>query len=155
LPVHFLPPWAVPISRYLVFVRRLMILFALIALGGVVLIGRLAQLQLLQAQEWRDRAQSFINRHYIIETSRGAIIDRNGRALALDKACYDLAIDYRAMNLDDQWISRQASARMTAMGIKGRERKERFAQIKADIAQQIQRIPEAISQWTGVPITEI
>lgn len=122
----------------------------------MTLMARLAQLQLVQAERWQAEAGKFVNRHYAIETSRGSILDRNGRAMALDLPCYDLAIDYRAMNYDDLWITRQAIARLNALGIKGRrERLARLAELKAQIAQQIDEIPDAVSKAFGVPKEEI
>jgi len=134
------------------FVRRLVILFVFIALGAVVLVARLAQLQLVQAQKWQTQAQTFIQRHYVIETSRGPILDRLGRVLAIDKPCYDLAIDYRAMNLDDLWITQQAVLRLNALGLKSRrDRLQKLPEIKAQIAQQILAIPQLITTYFGVP----
>jgi penicillin-binding protein 2 len=134
------------------FVRRLLILFVLLGLGAAALCLRLVQLQIVQAATYRAQAQAMVNRHYIIETSRGTIRDRYGRALAQDVPCYDLAIDYRAMNLDDQWITREAVRRLNAAGV--RDRRDRLTQLpglKAQIAAQIDAIPNVLALICPIP----
>ena len=134
------------------FARRLVILLVLLALGAAVLVGRLAQLQILQAEAWRAQAVAMVNRHSIIETSRGAIRDRYGRVLAQDVPCYNLAIDYRAMNMDDIWIEDVAVRRLKAAGVK--DRRERLAQLpqaKAQVAEQIEDIPHMLARVCALP----
>ena len=88
--------------------RRLIILFILFTLGAAALAIRLARLQLVQADQWRQEMRVLTKRQTRIDTYRGAILDRNGKVLAQDVPCDDLSIDYRAMNHDDQWLTRQA-----------------------------------------------
>ena len=136
--------------------RRLIILFSLLTLCAVVLLLRLGHMQVLHAQRWQDEARSFSNRHYILTTTRGVIEDRNGHVLARDEPCTDLAIDYRAMNYDDRWITRTAIDRMKARGVS--DRKDRLARLpdeKAAIANQIDLIPTMISARCNIPIEEI
>ncbi|MEI8197619.1 MAG: penicillin-binding transpeptidase domain-containing protein, partial [Phycisphaerae bacterium] len=82
----------------------------------------------------------------------GAIRDRYGRVLAQDVPCYNLAIDYRAMNMDDRWIEDVAVTRLKAAGI--RDRRERLAQLpnaKAQVASQIENIPELLARLCSLP----
>ena len=85
--------------------RRLVVLFILFIAGFAALGVRLAKLQLAEATVSHNKMRDFLHRHQEIETSRGQILDRNGVTLAHDVVCDDLAIDYRAMNLDDQWLT--------------------------------------------------
>jgi len=131
--------------------RRLWILFVAFFLGFAALGARLAKLQLSDAATWQGRLQKFLHHQYIIETYRGTIVDRNGRPLAQDVPSDELAIDYRAMNLDDIWITRQAIARMQASGEWAALEKNPSAQlqrrdeVKGEIADQIDAIPGAIA----------
>ena len=136
--------------------RRLFILFTALGLGAVILVLRLGHMQVLHAQRWQDEARSFTNRHYIIATTRGAIIDRDGRILAEDVPCTDLAIDYRAMNYDDGWITHTAIDRLKAQGVADRkERLTRLPDAKARIADQLDSIPARISERCNVPVEDI
>src|SRR5579864_3547916 len=92
--------------------RRLLTLFILFLAGFLILGFRLAKLQLADADHWQDQMRDATRHTYPIDTARGAILDRNGVVLAKDVPCDDLAIDYRAMNLDDQWLSSTALKRI-------------------------------------------
>jgi cell division protein FtsI/penicillin-binding protein 2 len=127
--------------------RRLIILFILFVLGFVALGLRLATLQLADARQAQDQMREALHRVQKIETSRGQILDRNGISLARDVVCDDLAIDYRAMNLDDRWLTDAAKARL---------RNEKFASYddrlraisdtKAALAARIDSFPAVIAQ---------
>jgi penicillin-binding protein 2 len=139
-----------------VLIRRLFLLLACCVLALTALGARLAQLQLGQAQRWRDEAQLFIRRHQVIETSRGTIYDVRGHVIAQDEGCYDLAIDYRAMNLDDRWITQVARTRMTADGITGRQdRTAHLPEYKRKIADQIDATPTLLARLCGLSDEDI
>lgn len=132
-------------------VRRLLLLMLFLVVLMVGLGARLAELQIKQSQRWKDEAQLYIRRHMIVETTRGPIVDVKGRVLAEDEGCYDLAIDYRAMNLDDRWITQVARARMTSDGITRKaDRQKNLPDYKRKVADQIQAIPAAISKICGL-----
>jgi penicillin-binding protein 2 len=144
--------------------RRLIILFVLVAVVMVVISLRLGQLQIAQAVKWQAEARTFIDRPHLVETSRGSILDCHGHALALDTACYDLAIDYRAMSLDDRWITQRALARLNIEGVTGRAaRRAKLLAYKAQIVDQIVGNPEkgvrgiaqVVAQKCNVPIEEV
>ncbi|MFN2633587.1 MAG: penicillin-binding protein [Thermoanaerobaculia bacterium] len=66
------------------FPRRRRNLFALFLIGwGVIVVGRLAQLQLAQGAKYRAKAQRQQERQIEISPRRGAILDREGRELAV------------------------------------------------------------------------
>src|SRR5689334_21732100 len=102
--------------------RRLLILFLCFLLGFFILALRLAKLQLADSAYWKDEMRRFVHRHQVLETYRGPITDRNGLVLAHDVPSDELAIDYRAMNLDDAWLSRTAIERLKTLGEWGRFR---------------------------------
>src|SRR5205085_3405822 len=125
---------------------RLIILFVLFAGAMGLLSLRLGHLQISQAEQWQREARSFVHRHLPIDTARGVIVDRNGVIVAQDMHCFDLAIDYRAMNLDDRWITRAARQRLREAGVT--ERKEIIARMpaaKERVVAEIESYPEAIA----------
>lgn len=135
--------------------RRLAVLFIAFVLGMVILAFRLGNLQISQADQWRQEARTFVHRHGIIETSRGAILDRNHEPLARDEPCFDLAIDYRAMNLDDRWVTRTARLRLKDEKLRGKEYLVRLTEEKAAVADLVDAIPDAIRQHCGIPIDQV
>ncbi|MCK5586273.1 hypothetical protein KAJ02_09400, partial [Candidatus Bipolaricaulota bacterium] len=58
-----------------------------------VILGRFAQLQILQHQYWRERAQASQERTIELPPQRGAIMDRNGTVLAVDIKAMAIAVD--------------------------------------------------------------
>ena len=136
--------------------RRLITLFILFALGFLALGFRLAKLQLADAGHWQEQMQNATRRRYSIDTARGAILDRNGAVLAKDVPCDDLAIDYRAMNLDDQWLSSMALKRIASEKFENAlDKRRRRDEMKKIIADQVDAIPEAIAQVCHVPREDI
>jgi cell division protein FtsI/penicillin-binding protein 2 len=127
--------------------RRLIILFALFVLGFAALGMRLATLQLTDAGTAQDDMRKALHRVEKIETSRGQILDRNGISLARDVVCDDLAIDYRAMNLDDLWLTNAARARLKNEKFASYEdRLYRIKEMKAALAARIDTFPDVIAQ---------
>jgi cell division protein FtsI/penicillin-binding protein 2 len=58
-----------------------------------VVLGRFAQLQILQHQYWLGRAQASQERTIELPPQRGAIMDRNGTVLAVDVKAMAIAVD--------------------------------------------------------------
>ncbi|MGH8596844.1 MAG: hypothetical protein ACREXT_09325, partial [Gammaproteobacteria bacterium] len=77
------------------FENRLRVLLGVLALGVLVLLGRLGQLQIVNADYYRQRAErSLILTPSQLPFVRGSIRDRNGEVLVSDQPCWDLTIDY-------------------------------------------------------------
>ena len=70
--------------------RIMLVAFAVVL---AVILGRFAQLQILQHQYWRERAQASQERTIELPPQRGAIMDRNGTVLAVDIKAMAIAVD--------------------------------------------------------------
>src|SRR5439155_21343854 len=90
----------------------LKILLGIIFSLAAVMFARAVQLQVAQKGDWDKKAVDFGRRFDAVETSRGRILDRTGRVLASDAPCIDVAVDYRAISLDADWVKRQAQLRL-------------------------------------------
>ncbi|HEY4328634.1 MAG TPA: penicillin-binding transpeptidase domain-containing protein [Phycisphaerae bacterium] len=134
------------------FNRRLLILFVAFFLGFGILVLRLAKLQLVEAQLWRGRVAQFLHPQYSIESYRGMIVDRNGQVLARDVPSDELAIDYRAISFDDDWLTKKAADQLRAQGKWGdyfssrAQRNLAIEEIKPDLYDKIQAIPHAVAE---------
>ncbi|HUE76540.1 MAG TPA: penicillin-binding transpeptidase domain-containing protein [Longimicrobiales bacterium] len=73
-------------------VRRRRLLLAGLLAGGMVLIGRGFQLQVLQAAEWEGRAARQQREQVVLPAERGTIYDRNGVPLATTRAMVRVAV---------------------------------------------------------------
>jgi len=58
-----------------------------------IILGRFAQLQILQHDYWSDRAEAMQERIIELPPQRGAILDCNGDVLAVDVKAMAIAVD--------------------------------------------------------------
>ena len=86
-------PFTARTESELVTKRRGRIVGAVLLLCFIVLIARLAQLQILQHGEWAALAASIQERTVKLDPRRGAIYDRNGTILAFDVKATAIAVD--------------------------------------------------------------
>jgi penicillin-binding protein 2 len=134
---------------------RLFFLLTIVLIGMLIIALRLTQLQAFESSHWRDKSRSFAYRHYIIPTMRGPIVDRFGRILAVDEPCYNLAINYQAMNRDRQWITDTALRRLekqyhTRSAIVGHLSGERHK-----ILARLNRMPQRIAALCKLPVSAV
>jgi stage V sporulation protein D (sporulation-specific penicillin-binding protein) len=73
--------------------RRGRVLAFLLALGGLVVVGRLVQLQVIEAGHWRAYASVVQERTLEVAPRRGSIFDRDGTPLAYDVKAAAVAVD--------------------------------------------------------------
>ncbi|RZL27799.1 MAG: penicillin-binding protein 2, partial [Rubrivivax sp.] len=74
------------------FLRRTFVVGGLSALGITALIGRLAQLQLVQAQEYSNLASQNQFNFRLVPPPRGRILDRNGVVIAGNRPSFRVLV---------------------------------------------------------------
>src|SRR5688500_3673010 len=96
------------------FERRLKMFLVVLFFMTLVLVGRAMQLQVFGREYWRERAGEVMRRSSMVETTRGRILDRQGRPVAVDKPCIDACVDYRAIVTppDEKWVTNVARRRL-------------------------------------------
>ena len=135
--------------------QRLILLLSAAVAALAVIALRLAQLQLAEAKFWRAQAQSFSYRHYVLPTRRGPIVDCRGRYLAIQTPCYNLAIQYQAMNRDDRWITQEALRRLEKRYPSRRAVLEHLGAERRRIVAALRHLPEAISRYCTLPLADV
>jgi len=88
------------------FHRRLVLIGTAYALAIAALALQLGHLTLVRGQQLRQQAEARLRYAEWIPTTRGRILDRKGRVVAHDRACYHVAIDYRVIS--GAWAREQA-----------------------------------------------
>jgi len=78
-----------PSAQCRVHTRRCRFLSSLVLIAALTMTARAAQIQLVQADQWRNRAESQGNLHGTLPAARGAIFDRHGRPLAVSTEEFD------------------------------------------------------------------
>src|SRR5216117_2965710 len=71
---------------------RLQVIQAAMFVGLVALIGRAAQVQLVQGKRWASEAQIQRTEHIVLSARRGALLDRYGTPLALTQETYHVGV---------------------------------------------------------------
>ena len=87
--------------------KRLKIFAFFCTLVAAVCIARLAYIQLNPHSAWQSQLEKIrTGKCTELVALRGKILDRNGKALATDEACFTLCIDYRFARLADErfWL---------------------------------------------------
>ncbi|MCC6833326.1 MAG: hypothetical protein IT200_18475 [Thermoleophilia bacterium] len=90
------------------FHRRLVLIGAAYGIAVVALGAQLGRLTLVRGQELLAQAEARLRYAQWVPTTRGRILDRKGRVLAHDRACYHVAVDYRVIS--GAWAREQARA---------------------------------------------
>ena len=113
---------------------------------------RAAQLQVFGRNYWQQQATDAMKKSRLIETTRGTIFDAKGKPIALDVACTDAAVDYRAVldTPDPTWVAAQAVARVR------RDLGDGYGKISSDARKQridkqklvvVQDLPRCGGRW--------
>ena len=93
------------------FERRLKIFLGILLGVMSVLLLRAVHLQIITRSHWARQAEDFRKRPVYVETTRGRILDHNGAEIAVDEACLDACVDYRAISRNEKWIDNLAIRR--------------------------------------------
>lgn len=104
--------------------RRMLQLFAFLAAWALVVVARLAQVQVLHHQEYLSRAQRQQERTLSLEPVRGSILDSKGRVLAESVAAISVYADPQA--IADVGATARALARIPALDLTEDEIQEKL-----------------------------
>src|SRR5258706_4768414 len=104
--------------------RRLLQIFAFLAAWALVIVARLAQVQLMRHDEYVVRAQRQQERTVSLEPVRGSILDRKGRVLAESVAAVSLYADPQA--IVDSAATARALAKIPAIDLSADEIEEKL-----------------------------
>jgi len=79
------------------FHRRLLLLMGVMLMATAALGAQLVRLTVVKHEGYRTEAESALVRRRLVPTRRGQILDRKGRVLAIDRPCFDIAVDYNVI----------------------------------------------------------
>jgi cell division protein FtsI/penicillin-binding protein 2 len=94
---------------------RLIFVVVLIYLGVVVVVGRLAIIQLVQGKHYANRSKMQSQQRLVLKAHRGSILDRKGRVLASDPA-EKVDVDTRLLSADSTELGKTALSRIYPHG---------------------------------------
>jgi penicillin-binding protein 2 len=97
-----------------VFERRLRIFTGVLIFATLALLSRVFEVQVVAHSYWSKQAIGMLTKPQITETTRGRILDIRGNPLAVDTACTDACVDYRAIvdPPDPVWLKQIVAERL-------------------------------------------
>jgi penicillin-binding protein 2 len=157
--------------------RRIIIFMFIAGAMMLALVVRLAQLQVLEVDEFRAQWEESMRKQELLPTSRGRIMDSHGRILAVDLPCKDFCLDYRFLIADARWVRRQVSiiarrqnlSRSEAQGVYDQWSQDTWrlagelaaaAGVDLDrkvqnVVQSVQRVRNSAAARAGIPDFEV
>ncbi|MBC7834350.1 MAG: hypothetical protein H7Y88_04515 [Phycisphaerales bacterium] len=97
------------------FIRRLLLIGGLVTFATALPIIQLFRVTVVRGEELREKAERHLVVEKLLPTTRGRILDRNGRVLALNRPSYDIAVDYKVIT--GEWAFQQARGRAKKLNI--------------------------------------
>lgn len=88
------------------FQRRVLVLAACAMIVNILLLFQLLRLAIFEGEQHRGVAEARLKQQDWLPTWRGAILDRQGRELAIDEPAYDVAFAYEAIT--GSWAEQRA-----------------------------------------------
>jgi cell division protein FtsI/penicillin-binding protein 2 len=143
-----------------VFETRLKVLLAVLAIALAVIVARLVELQVLDAEQYRRRAKAvLLLAPKALPFVRGRILDRFGNLLASDEPSWDVCVDYHILDPDsqDKDVSPEVLDEIDEMWadlvrFSGLTRAELGERVQS-IVERVERIQEAVKQRRGFDVT--
>lgn len=142
------------------FERRLKISLGILLSMMSILLLRAVHLQVITKAQWVQAAEDFKKKETYIETTRGRILDWKGHELAIDEACMDACVDYRAITRDAAWIREVAIARAksdteTWTHANAAKRKSIIEETSKEVKSDIDNMFVLLAKETGRHIDQI
>jgi penicillin-binding protein 2 len=135
------------------FRRRLTWFWILLTATACGLIGRLVDIQVIHAEEYRDQAAHMLTQPVrYLRAPRGSILDRNGRVLVSHEPSFDISVHYAV-------LTGQSTEYLQALARELRRRGEYPATMSLDeiagrLRVQIAETWQRLSELTGQPVSE-
>lgn len=121
------------------------------AILATILVVRLADLQLVHAGHYRQKAQSALElRPKTVQPIRGRILDRMGRELAAVEPSWDIRLDYGVISMDAEAVGRWVKT-LDRTGYYGRgaESEQRTNMIEERFRRDVEYVWNQIARFSG------
>ncbi|MHC5007333.1 MAG: penicillin-binding transpeptidase domain-containing protein [Planctomycetota bacterium] len=141
------------------FHRRLTLLWSVAAVMTLLLAAQMTKLAVGEGPVRRAAAQRRLNLVTVLPTTRGRILDRHGRVLAVDRPSYDVAVSYDVIT--GAWALKQAvrqarsAHRETWAAMSPADRDEAIAGYVPHFETRIEELWEAIVAKGGIDRPEL
>ena len=118
--------------------KKLAVLFSLVLLALVGLVARITYINATSGSKYRKQVLSQAQQKYQNRTmpaKRGTIYDRNGNILATSNKVYNVVLDCKAVNSDEDYLDPTVNALVTIFGLDEGELRTRLTSDKTRESQ--------------------
>lgn len=134
------------------FRRRLLVFSIILGVLAVIVVARLAQIQIVQAAHYEQLAERILAPvEQFTAAPRGSVLDRRGVLLLRDQPTSDVAVHYAVLAGRDDYLMRLA-AQMRRRGEFPKDMSVR--EISDELRGRINLMWRRLSQLTGLPVSE-
>jgi cell division protein FtsI (penicillin-binding protein 3) len=85
--------------------KRVYLAYGLMCLFAFAIVGQVANIQFVEGEEWRGKAQTQTTRFETIEATRGNIFSEDGSLLATSKPIYEVRWDASVPTITDRMFT--------------------------------------------------
>lgn len=141
------------------FQRRLLLLAGLFAVASVAPAVQIARLTVAKGDQLRAEAEKRLVTERWIDSDRGRILDRKGRVLALDRPCFDIAVDYNVIT--GRWVYQRAQRKARQLAgfqwaqMSAEQREAATQQHVPQMRQHLESAWDTLARVAGVSREEI
>ena len=100
--------------------KKLVMLFAVVLLALVGLVGRITYINATSGDKYKKQVLSQAQQKYesrVMPAKRGDIYDRNGNLLATSNKVYNVILDCKAVNSNEDYMEPTIRALTTVLGL--------------------------------------
>ena len=142
------------------FENRVKVVLYVLALLAVVLVVRLADLQIVDAHQYRQQVERVLRlRPRTLEPLRGRILDRLGRELAADEPCWDVRVAYGILSMDDHavhdWARKLDRSGYYGGDLRGLAATERLRRIETRLRRDVDHMWDRLAHFSGLDRAEL
>ena len=129
-----------------------LVYFVMVAVG-LAIIGKAAYIQLIEGEEWREKAKKVTIRYDKIEANRGNILASDGSLLAASVPVFELRIDAGNTHFDDEFYYHTVDSLAWHLSNHFKDRTKQEEQQQVSVAEKKcdLRRPEKSKEVPGFP----
>jgi cell division protein FtsI (penicillin-binding protein 3) len=119
--------------------KRVYLAYGLMCLFAFAIVGQVANIQFVEGEEWRGKAQTQTTRFETIEATRGNIFSEDGSLLATSKPIYEVRWDASVPTITDRMFTDSVDALARGLSVLFNDRSQHFLEARTDPSAQLRK----------------
>lgn len=89
---------------------RTYLIYFVVLMVGMAIVGKAAYIQLVEGQEWREKAEKLTLRYETVEPVRGNIYSADGKLMAVSVPVFEIRMDVASNHISDSFFSQKVDS---------------------------------------------